>query len=233
MPARPLADARSLWPMNSLGNPIFDLSGNGKKGTMVNDVTWGAGKFGPALNFGGFVDYVNFGYWNNPSGKASFVAHVRFDRAIGSNEQIASADKTNTPNSRSLQFRRSAAGKLQLITWTGNVAKIITGTTTLTTGLCWWVAGVCDGVKSYLYVNGISDATPVASGSMDNDTNVHFLLGGRDTNGDLLTINDGLLGRMDCFLRFDHTVSASEIAYNREPFCMFPEPIMPEFGIAV
>jgi len=39
------------WPINSLGNKVFDLSGNGNTGTFVNSPTWTGGKFGPAIEF--------------------------------------------------------------------------------------------------------------------------------------------------------------------------------------
>ena len=219
--AHQLGDPVGAWFfLEGSGPTVFDLSG-GNTGTFVSAVTWGAGKYGSALNFAGADDYVNLGSWNNPSGKCSFIASVRFDEAIGVSEQIVSADKTDVVAQRSLQFRRSVAGKLELITWTGDVAKIITGDTTLTTGQRWHVAGVCDGVNNHVYVNGIEDAVPVASGLMDNDTGVAFLFGARDKSGDLSDIREELQGQIDFIIRWNRALSASEIALiYREPFCM-------------
>ena len=50
--------------LGATGNKVFDLSGNGNIGTLVNDTHFVPGKFGPALDFDG-SDYVdksdNFG----------------------------------------------------------------------------------------------------------------------------------------------------------------------------
>ncbi len=49
MPGYPLADAAALWPMNSLGDRIFDLSGNRNRGmfSVADPPRW-------------IADYINF-----------------------------------------------------------------------------------------------------------------------------------------------------------------------------
>jgi len=55
-----LAPNAAIWLFNeTTGSIVQDLSGNGNTGPFVSDVSWVAGRHGPALEFGGVADYVD------------------------------------------------------------------------------------------------------------------------------------------------------------------------------
>ena len=56
-----LADSIALWPMNSLGNRIFDLSGRGQTGILQPGTSWTpgtSGRHGPAVEFDGISGHI-------------------------------------------------------------------------------------------------------------------------------------------------------------------------------
>jgi len=56
-----LADSIALWPMNSRGSRIFDLSGRGHTGVLQAGTSWTpgtSGRHGPAVDFNGINGHV-------------------------------------------------------------------------------------------------------------------------------------------------------------------------------
>jgi hypothetical protein len=219
------------WLMNEgTGIKIYDSSGNRARylGDFLNNVSWAAGKSGRSLHFDGSDDIVKLQIWDGGP-KVTLFARVKFEEAIGNIEQITAADSDVT-GLRTFQFRRNATGVLRFIVFVNNSPIGISGNTTLTTAVWWDVVGVNDGTKSHVYVNGIEDATPVATGSMDTDA-AGWAIGGRARKtdwSDAFYIADELEGNIEFLMRWDRVLSASEIALlHREPFCMFEGAIRP------
>lgn len=216
------------WLMNEgTGLKVHDLSGNQARylGDFKNNVSWVAGKSGRALYFDGTNDIVKLQIWDGGT-KVTLFARVKFEEAIGNIEQIVTADSYQN-GLRTFHFRRSDAGKLQFVVFVGNVAKTITGNTTLTSGVWWSVVGVNDGTNSHIFVNGLEDATPVATGNMDTDATA-WAIGGRANSTDWADayILEDLQGSVEFLMRWDKALSASEIVLlYRVPFCMFERAI--------
>lgn len=221
------------WVINEKsGNKIFDCSGNQDRylGDFVN-VTWIQGVTGPALYFGGANNYVKLQQWDGGP-IVSLVARVKFEQAIGADEQIATADSSGSAL-RIFQFRRSSTGRLQFIVFVGGAPITITGGTILATGLWWDVAAVNDGVQSHIYVNGVSDAVPVNTGNMD--------MGGADWSIGIRSqvvnwaggLVEDLEGRVEFLYRYDRALNESEIKkLFVNPYCLFEHRMKPLFAVA-
>jgi len=179
---------------------------------------------GEDLFFDGTNDTVSLGIWPGYS-IFTHVVWVKFDQAIGSIEMIASADSDQSGSLRAFQFRRIESGKLHGIVFTDGT-KTITGNTTLTTGIWWHCVLVNDGMNMSIYVNGVSDATPVASGMVDSKA-AEWVLGARAPNLGLGVISQELEGQERYYSSYDRALSASEIEalYLNENLPMTQEPI--------
>ncbi|MBA7611768.1 hypothetical protein ES703_18997 [subsurface metagenome] len=223
-------DFRGCWRLDEgTGAKIFDSSGHQTRylGDFAGPMAWTAGKRGHALYFYGDAPpaYVKLQLWDGGP-KVTLFARVKFEQAVGANEQIATADST-TSGLRAFQFRRTTTGKLQFIPFVGDTPKTVTGDTVLTTGKWWDVVGVNDGSYSRVYVNGVEDGTPFASGNMDADA-AAWAMGARVTATSWSGVVDFLEGRIEFLMRWDRALSASEIALIcREPSCRFERTITP------
>ena len=213
------------WLMNEGGgNKIYDLSGNQSRylGNFVADTTWKPGKSGSSTYFDGTDDIIKLQLWKGGA-KVTLFARVKFEETIGATEQITAAD-SNISGLRTFQLCRNTTGNLSFTVFVADTAITITGNTTLTTGKWWDVAAVNDGANSYIYVNGIQDATPVTTGNMDTDITA-WAIGGRPRLVNWTDIYNLLQGQVEFLMRWDKSLSAAEIAeLYREPFAMFDRP---------
>ncbi len=219
-----------LWLFNEgSGNKVSDLSGNQARffGNFAGNTAWKPGKSGPSCYFDGTDDMIKLQLWDGGP-KVTLFARVRFEETIGVYyEQICAADNYSDAL-RTFQFRRNIEGKLQFIVFVNNTAYTITGNTILTTGEWWDVAVVNNGTNCHIYVNGVEDATPVATGNMDTDA-AAWAIGARPDYVNWTVISEPLQGRIEFLMRWDMDLSAPGIALlYQEPFCMFEEAMRPK-----
>lgn len=219
MPGHPLADAVGLWSMNSLGNQVFDLSGNNHKGILVGATSWSEGKFGFAL-LGDSVntcvtlsspviaatsDFV-FVFWVNPSDSSG--GNLATQYGVGQDGRLAFQHGANTVN-KFKYFIAHAAG----------VNVDFESNNTFLADNWYQVIYRRDGNYFSLYVDGVLEGSQIENG-------VSVYQGANTKMG----IRDGLT---DHAILYNRALSATKRSLlYREPFCMFPEPIMREFGIA-
>ncbi len=230
MPGRPLADTVAIWPMNSLGTKIFDLSGNGNTGTEQVDSVWQPGKFGTCRYFSG-NDYIatpdspvfdvgmelTLSIWFNTTTNMSFVRIFNHDASDYKYTLYITSD------SGVLQFYvRTASG----IFSAGNVDE---GDGFYADGIWHNLVGTYNGNFATnnlkVYLDGVLLDTRSA-------TNGGAILAGDEGIQIGVTSTFFFTGLLDIPSIYNRALSASEIEeLYQEPFCMFPEPIMPEFGI--
>jgi len=215
MPGHPLAAANSLWTMNSLGDKVFDLSGNGNLGVHQDPpADWVTSPLGPAVKFDGTPNNM-IEIADNPTLQvfSQFSAVIYFKKncdicKVGTNFYLADSAATV------LRFRTNQLSAIETYFTVG----------TIDDGK-WHLAVVCwDGAKTYLIYDGKYFAGAASTGTMD-------------LSGDTLKLgwtsygfSPGAVGFAAIYNR-GLTFSEGALLY-RELFCMFPENIMPEFAIA-
>ena len=160
-------DLVGYWKFDETsGITAQDAAGNGNDGTLSGDPQWAAGKLGGALEFDGDGDYVDCG--DDPilniTGQITVACWIRVSQfTVGWQAIFTMGDDS---------------WRLQRQTTTDNLCWACTGVTG--TPGDWWLhgdvnvndgewhhaAGVYDGSKYYLYVDGDLDASKDASGTM-------------------------------------------------------------------
>jgi hypothetical protein len=201
----------------SAGTTMADSSGNARDGLYdpTTPPTLGAtgllvGDADTAADFDGVDDFATIfdAAWLDSI--AVIEAIIEPDGVSGSaTRPFIDRDVSGTSNARSFQFRISTTGKLDFFVFdsTGAV-KQITGTTTLVINTKYHVAVRHDGSNLHLYLNGVSDATPVAfAGTWRASTAaVNFGKSARTTGG--ATFYDGTIDEV----AFYSSLSAARIA---------------------
>ena len=141
------------------GNIVQDLSGNGLHGTFAGDPTWTAGSDGPAITFDGTGDSIPLTSSLIKTPTVTVVAKVKMDSFVGAigagivasnNSQLAWRLTTTTTND-TIKFSINAYN-----------TDIAFGTSNLSTGTYYSLAGLYDGTNVKVYVDGVS-GTPVAA----------------------------------------------------------------------
>jgi len=204
------------WLMNEgAGIKVFDLSGNRNTGGIYNDFSWGAGKFGSALEGGGVNAYVSCGNSDilNVTDKLSMSFWINI------------TDNTTRQDiiSRQVYVSDGDQGGYLLI-YQGNVSPKRFNFTTRNnaqskvqynySGTDEWIhiVGVYDGTDNVIYVNGIEEGRAASVGI-------------RSAPSRVLNISNStyaLNGLIDNVMIWNRALSASEIALlYRKPFCVF------------
>ncbi|NQT03176.1 MAG: LamG domain-containing protein, partial [Planctomycetes bacterium] len=182
-------DLIGYWKFDETsGTTAQDATGNGNDGTLNGDPQWAAGKLGGALEFDGEGDYVDIGD----------------DPIFNITEQITVACWIKvtqfTDDWQAIFTMGDDSWRLQRQTTTDNLCWACTGVTG--TPGDWWLhgdvnvndgewhhtAGVYDGAKYYLYVDGELDASKDASGTISISSFPVFIganaqQGGREFEG--------------------------------------------------
>ena len=161
------ADLVAQWRFDeSSGSTAYDLVG-GHDGSLEGDPQWVAGKVGSgALEFDGAGDFVNCG--------SSPDYEIPVNITIACWIKVDVFDKTwqaiITTSDSSWRLHRS--GSTNNIAWgtTGLAPLDLTGTTDVSTGDWFHVAGVYDGSQKLLYINGEVDASSDSTGSITAST---------------------------------------------------------------
>lgn len=166
------------------GTSASDFSGNGINGNMVNSPTWTQGKYGSAVKFAGTSDYVNVN--NTAMLNPAYVtveAWAKFDslsdrpHIVGKGDGSSGAYWIVVEANGLPRFYYSKSGGA----WAnagGTAGDIVAGD--------WYhFAGVYDGTKAYIYVNGVLKGSASDVGVLKTD-DVNPLRLGRNS-GDLDT----------------------------------------------
>jgi tetratricopeptide (TPR) repeat protein len=183
-----LAGLLGWWKLDEKeGRTATDSSGNGHEATVQGDPDWqpAGGRIGGAIALGGdgdFLDVADEPAFDCTGGVtlAAWIKAKQFDRpwqAIitkgDSTYRIQRNNETNT-----LEF---ACTGLQIPN--GNEYGSLFGSKAITTGEWHHVAGVYDGKKMYVYVDGALDSSQEAWGAINtNDTRLQ--IGGNTEVGD-------------------------------------------------
>jgi type II secretory pathway pseudopilin PulG len=153
----------------------YDASGNSNTGTLANGPTWQTGsncEAGACLNFNsGSNQMVNVG---NPavlqiSGPFTITVWVK-PASISGILGIVTKEGSWTGYSLSIE-----SNKFRFFTTANSQAYSIFSATTPTIGTWYHIAGVFDGQKNYIYVNGVKENE--TSASMAANVNNNFIIG--------------------------------------------------------
>ena len=183
------------------GTVAGDSSGNGNTGTLTNGPTWITGQIGSALNFDGVNDWVNAGAGAslNPSSAITISAWVK------TNNNTAFQKIVSRQTSK-YALGLDGSSRTFLLQLKTGVTSAIFGSTIPANNTWYHVVGTWDGANMNLYVNGVSDATPVAkTGTMAADSAVTEI--GSRGGGTQHFWN----GSIDDLRIYDRALSASEV----------------------
>ena len=179
--AAPTNGLVGYWNFNEgSGTTAADSSGGGNNGTLVNGPTWITGKVGSgAVSFGG-NDYVDTGstVLSNPSHTGTFATWVKWN-ALDVYTTLLSNGSMGGSEANGVNFYLAPVSGTHLLGSLNNGTtnhKTITGNTMLTTGVWYHTVFTWDGSNLYLYLNGVSDATPVAQ-TFDPTPAYNFTIG--------------------------------------------------------
>lgn len=175
----------SWWPGD--GNTL-DLTG-GNPGTIVGGVTFSAGMVGQAFNLNGTDAYVQVS--NAPN--LQITGQITLDAWINPTVTGGRVIDKITAGGGDGYLLDTAGGKTRLIIG----PNVLSGATTLPTGVFTHVAGTFDGTTLVVYVNGVPDGSLVAAGAIP--TNALTLRIGADSVG--ANLFTGLIDEVEVFDR--------------------------------
>jgi hypothetical protein len=163
--AHPLAPDMMAYLCNEGAGPLHNLCKGGEATTPTGGATWTSALVGPVKTYDGSTQYDTI--TNRWRGASDYAIVVRARRASGF--VLVSLDETNAE--ARFQYDPGGEGKLAL---RGHPAtNIITGATALGTTAFHHLVGTRLAATLYVYVDGASDATPVADGVVPSVTSVH------------------------------------------------------------
>jgi hypothetical protein len=211
-----------LWLFNEgSGGQVFDLSGNGRNGTLENGVSWDSGSIGSRLSFGGASgECVDCG-----TKAVDFQSHTIIVRLTPT---------TIAGDYRSILTRMGPVdvdtdGFMWALTNAGNPAFVFYGTglrgwyassLTLSVNTTYSLALVWDrpAAECRFYSNGIYiDSVATTAENINQAASREMRIGQRLKNS-----LDPYIGKISHLCLYNCALSASEIALlYREPFCMF------------
>jgi len=219
----PLArNLRLCWMFNEgAGAKVFDLSGNGRMGTLQGDPAWGTGLFGSALYYDGSDDCVQT---NSPvitSAPVSVSLWFKLDELPSTRAEDGTLLIQRTVGSPYQSFRtliNDPDDRILLLIYNSSGVKAVSinSDSAVQTGSWYHLVSILDSnYDACMYVNGVQQTDTGNSGSFYNANDV-LRIGSRTGTA------DDLKGRMDLVTIFNRSLSASEITLlHREPFCMF------------
>jgi regulation of enolase protein 1 (concanavalin A-like superfamily) len=200
------------WFDEGLGTVASDSSGYGNNGTLMGGVTWGTGKFGKAVNFGGVDGYVDVP--NKPilcvTTGVTVMAWVNLTRweypGAGYQGIIA---KGNTYRSYSLYT--TSAGVLHFSVTNGQTPNVYVGTTSTTTVTQNQWVHVCamvSGGNQLYFINGVPAGANTGQGIvLPGVTDTGDVLIGRSAEG----ANRSLGGMVDDARIYNRGLTQAEI----------------------
>jgi len=204
------------WLMNEgTGNTVQDLSLNNNIGTLVSDVIWQPGKFGPALYFTGVTDYITVpdnGTLRFNSATQDFTISVWVNTLNEGAQYVIGKMEASDDGWRVLM----AGG----VVWFSVDDADVKGVTNIADGKWHHITAVANRPgNGQVYIDGVADGAPVSltvAGAMDTTT--PMIIG----TIPYATNSSEYVGLMDNISIDNRALSASEVAQlYREPFGMF------------
>jgi hypothetical protein len=199
----------AYYPMDTnLGTRVYDTSSNNRHATFGSTPVWTSGKISNGLQFDAApdLDYlsattsasfsqITWGAWVKP-GSTSTQQTIFGLGTAATNDLII-----------------TSSGKFQANFTIGGSNRSITGTTTLSAGTWYYVAVSYTGSVMTLYVNGVSEGTPVSSlsGSITTGNTLYMGRRGVATEG-------YLSGNLDEAAIYSRGLTATEVRdiYNAQ-----------------
>lgn len=204
----PTSGIVGLWHLN--GNST-DSSGNGNNGTDTN-VTYSLanGKFGQGAGFNGTTSKIVLANTAalRPTSAFTIMAWAKVLSSVN-NTVFANAVWNSGDYSGYQVFINNYKAGFSILPQNGTpTSKDQIGSTTLSNGIYHFICGVYNGTNMYLYVNGVSDATPLATTPPQYDTPTYPTIGANYGGGGYGGFMNGAIDEVAFFPR---ALSASEI----------------------
>jgi len=191
------------------GNTVSDRSGQGNTGTWNGTGShWTTGKIGAGGNFNGSDDYVNVG---NPAelqlGNTGTIAAWILEKDDGRNHIVGKNDWPGDRNGYTFEAAQGGDGKVLIGEITdGSGMNQLWSNTPLQNDRWYHVVFIWDGSYLRIYLDGVSDATPIQQ-TLTPVSNVwDFYIGNCPSYSDCK-----LNGKMDEVRIYNRALSASEV----------------------
>jgi formylglycine-generating enzyme required for sulfatase activity len=194
------------------GTTARDSSGKGNHGTVMGGAKWAKGKVGGALEFDGRDDFVLIPNESSFDITRSITVAVWIKIASFTKGWQAIVTKGDTHGS----WRLQRDDKESSLTWACSALSHhrygdLRGGVAVDDGRWHHVAGVYDGTRTYLYVDGKVDTSARASGTI-RASNYHVCIGHNAQEG-----GRHFHGLIDEFRIYDRALSAEEISLLAHP----------------
>jgi len=172
-------------------------------GSIVTDATWEEGS-PSTFDFDGTDGKIETNFTTN--GFSGLTVSAWIYRISNQVQYFASQwiEGSGTSSSWGLD---TYTNKLLFFVRAGSSSKVITGGTNITTGVWRNVTGIWDGSNIYVYLDGISDATPVSCTSM-NTTTPNMSIA--SSTNDQYFLN----GNINSVHVYNRALSANEVLHN-------------------
>jgi hypothetical protein len=160
------------------GTTVYDSSGNGNNGTLINGPVWSAGEFGGALTFDGTDNYVQIPHSDTlTSSNFTIEAWIYLNSDVNSTQaRIVSKQETISKSYSFGIFGKGYGGSTgnQLLLSIGNGTTWwnFLSTTHLSNQTWYHVAGTQEGTTSKIYINGQLDKNGTTLTQTANNTGV-------------------------------------------------------------
>jgi len=205
-------DLVGLWHFS--GN-ADDSSGTTppNNGTVVG-ATYVPSPMGQALSFNGVNDYVEV-----PSDSSIMPATLTVEAwvqpgKIGARQSIVS--KWDGGGDASYSLELTAGNKFLFYLHNGTTTKYITGTTTVSVGTWYHVAGTYDGSSANLYVDGNLEAGPTTLVAPMTNSNVPLRIGASAAYPPLYPIHSPFKGKVDEVRIWNVALSPDQLGFIYE-----------------
>ena len=167
------------WSFNEgTGTTVYDSSGNGNNGTMMNAPVWSTGSYGLALAFNGADNYVEILH-NETLTSSNFTIEAWIylnSDVVGTQARIVSKQETISKSYSFDIFGKGYGGSTgnQLLLSIGNGTTWwnFLSTTHLSNQTWYHVAGTQEGTTSKIYIDGQLDKNGTTSTQTANNTGV-------------------------------------------------------------
>ena len=206
-------DAANKKSYPGSGTTWFDISGNGNSGSLVNGPVYSSNQ-GGSIVFDGVDDFVSFGNFTAsslPSGSIS--SWVRLASGGLTFQVIAAKRTAGDVTGFDYELDLSSTGtNIRGLVSNGTNLNIITGNTTLSFNVWYLLTFTWSGAALNVYLNGISDATPLTQTiSVPSLSTRPFDIGvGRETSA----AQRYYKGNISNTLLYNRALSAQEVLQN-------------------